>query len=115
MTTNGTAVSWGTDSPVRARASITAGTSATPTIGAGSVNITSIAMAAGVYTITFTTALASANYQIIVTKNGSGANPDTIVDSMTKLVGSCTITWVRTGTGGAQSVAGFDFAIYGGW
>lgn len=115
LTTNGTAVSWGTDSPVRARASITAGTSATPTIGTGSVNITSIAMAAGVYTITFTTALASANYQIIVTKNGSGANPDTIVESMTKLVGSCTITWFRAGTGAAQSVAGFDFAIYGGW
>jgi hypothetical protein len=115
LTTNGTAVSWGTDSPVRARASITAGTSATPTIGAGSVNITSIAMTAGVYTITFTTALASANYQIIVTKNGSGANADTIVESMTKLVGSCTITWFRAGTGTAQSVAGFDFAIYGGW
>ena len=115
LTTNGTTTSWSTDSVVRARASITAGTTATPTIGAGSVNIASITMAAGVYTITFTNALASASYQIIVTKNGSGANPDTIVESMTKLVGSCTITWFRAGTGTAQSVAGFDFVVFGGW
>lgn len=116
LTTNGTTTAWSTDSVVRARASVTDGTSATCTVGTGAVNIASVTQAAGVYTVTFTTALASANYQVLVTITSTGAQDDRIVRLIgSKLVGSFTIVTYDISGNADTAVNSFDFVVFGGW
>lgn len=103
------------NSSVRARASITNGTSSTCTVGTGAVNVASVTQAAGVYTVTFTSALASANYQVIATVTGQGAAADQLINNVTKSVGSFTMGTYRGSTGAASAVAAFDFIVLGGY
>lgn len=115
LTTNGTAVAWGTDSAVRARASISNGTSATCTVGAGAVNIASVTQAAGVYTVTFTSALSSADYQVIATVTAYNVVTEQLVSNVVKTVNGFTLYTFRGSTGGASAVQAFDFIVLGGW
>lgn len=115
LTTNGTAVAWGTDSAVRARASISNGTSATCTVGAGAVNIASVTQAAGVYTVTFTSALSSADYQVIATVTAYNVITEQLVSNVVKTVNGFTLYTFRGSTGGASAVQAFDFIVLGGW
>ena len=65
LTSNGSAAVFSRDSTVRARATFTNGGNTTPTLGTGSVNIASATRTGtGQYTITFSAALASSNYQV---------------------------------------------------
>jgi hypothetical protein len=100
---------------IRARASITNGTSSTCTVGSGSVNIASVTQSGGVYTVTFTNALASANYQVIATVAAQGASTDQLINNISKLTGSFTLTTYRGSTGGTQAVGGFDLIVLGGF
>lgn len=117
LTSNGTTFvssAPSTDNLVRARASITNAT-ATPTVGLGAVNVASCTRASGVYTVTFTNALASAEYQVVVSQTALGATTDIILKSMTKAVGSVDLTFGRSSTVGSAATGGFDFVVYGGF
>lgn len=73
LTTDGSSASWGTDSAVRVRGTLTYVSGTTQTLETGSVNISSITrQSTGVYRVNFSTALASANYQAFA-QNGNGA------------------------------------------
>ncbi len=117
LTTNGTAVSWGTDSVVRARGSITNGTAATCTVGTGAVNTASCTNSLSVYTVTFTTALASANFQVLVQSVvQTTANLAVLPQNITKTTSGFTVTMRRTtDTAPAENVSAFDFVVYGGY
>tara|TARA_R110000868_G_scaffold147931_1_gene369556 strand:+ start:2120 stop:3310 length:1191 start_codon:yes stop_codon:yes gene_type:complete len=117
LTTNGTAVSWGTDSPIRARASITNGTAATCTVETGAVNVASCTNAGSVYTVTFTTALTSANFQVLVQPVvQTTANLAVSPQNITKTTAGFTVTMRRTtDTAPVTNIDSFDFAVYGGW
>ena len=114
LTTDGTNASW-SENAIAARATVTNATTSPCTVS-DAYNIASVTtVSAGVYTVAFTNALASANYQVIANRTAQGVNPDTIIGSISKTTSGCTITFVRAGTGGAQAVAGFDFLIVGGF
>ncbi len=115
LTTNGTVESWSGNSSVRARASITDGSSATCTVGSGAVNIASVTYSAGTYTVTFTSALASVNYQVLISLTGTGGFTDVLHRSVSKSVGSFTFQVIRSSTGVASSYSSFDFTVYGGF
>jgi hypothetical protein len=83
LTTNGTTLSWGTDSVVRVRGTFTYDAAATQILETGSVNISSVTrQTTGVYRVSFTSALASANYQAFV-QAGSGALNTGVTDRTT--------------------------------
>jgi hypothetical protein len=114
LVTNGTSASWG--EVVRARASITDGTSATCTVGGGAVNIASVTQASGVYTVTFTNALASANYQVFVQIVGPGAQKDRYANNVSsKTTSSFTITTYDISGNADTAVAAFDLIVLGGF
>lgn len=113
LTNNGTNESWSSDSSVRARCTVTmSGT--TPSLETGSVNCASITRtSAGIYKLTFTTALASTNYQPFVSiMNAAGAvgcNP------ITRLTTELTMGfYVYTG-GTFDPTDRFNIIIFGGF
>lgn len=116
LTTNGTATSWGgTESIVRARASISSGTLATNVVDAGAVNIASSTYSAGTYTITFTNALASNQYQVFLQLTGSGGFTDTQSQSVSRTTTGFTFTVTRSSTGASTTWSNFDLVVYGGY
>lgn len=116
LTTNGTATSWGgTGSIVRARASISSGTLATNVVDAGAVNIASSTYSAGTYTITFTNALASNQYQVFLQLTGAGGFTDTIANTVSRSTTGFTFFVARASTGGATTWTNFDLVVYGGY
>jgi hypothetical protein len=73
LQTDGSTVSWSTDSAVRARGTITYATGTVCTLEAGSLNIANcVRQSTGVYRLNFTTPLANSTYQAFVqTMNGT--------------------------------------------
>jgi len=116
LTTNGTNASWSENSVVAARASVTGGTSATCTVGTGAVNIASVTQASGTYIITFTNALASANYQVLASIVDPGAQNDRILRSITlKTTSGFRITSYDLSGNTDTAIGAFDFVIFGGF
>ena len=114
LTTNGTALSWA--EAVQARATITNGTSATCTVGGGAVNIASVTQASGVYTVTFSAALASANYQVFVQIVDPGAQKDRYSNAVSsKTTGSFTVTTYDISGNADTAVTSFDLLVFGGF
>jgi hypothetical protein len=115
LTTNGTATAWSTDSVVRARGSLLTLTT-TPTVGTGAVNIASVtAGATGVYTVTFTTSLASANYQVFATVTTPSAVDDNVIFCTDKATGNFILRCYRGGTAAATGTVEIDVMVVGGW
>ena len=114
LTTNGTTTAWSTDSVVRARGSLLALTT-TPTIGAGAVNIASVsAGSTGVYSVSFTTALASSNYQVFATVVTPSGTNDNVIFCTDKTTGNFILRCYRGSTAPAGTVA-IDVLVVGGW
>ncbi len=114
--TDGSTASWSGDSSVRARASVTNGTSATCTVGTGAVNVASVTLSGSTYTVTFTSALASTNYQVFISLTGTGgSNSDVQHTSVVKSVGSFTFNVIRSSTNGAGTYTAFDLMVLGGF
>jgi hypothetical protein len=104
------------DSSIRARASVTNGTSATCTVGTGAVNVASVTLSGSTYTVTFTSALASTNYQVLISLTGTGgSNSDSQHTSVVKSTGSFTFNVIRSSTNGAGTYTAFDFIVLGGF
>lgn len=114
LQTDGSAVSW---QPVGivGKASITSGTSATCTVGTGAINISSVTQSSSTYTVTFTSAYASTNYQVFLQVVSQGTNTDKIMGNISKSVGSFTCTAYRASSGGLQAASAFDILIVGGF
>lgn len=113
LTNNGTVESWSSDSTVRARASFT-GVS-TPVVSSGAVNISTITRTAtGRYTVTFTTNLASSNYQVVGNSDASGYSGQAGFSIGSKTVSGFTIAIAVAATGyvNADTV---DFVVFGGF
>ena len=113
LSSDGTTASWSGDSAVRARGTITfSGT--TPSLETGSVNCASVSRTgAGTYKVTFTSALASTNYQVIAL-NYSGALTAGLT---TRATTDFTITITNSATQGLQdNTAGqICFVVFGGF
>ena len=104
------------DSAVRARGSVTNATSATCTVGTGAVNTASVTLSGSTYTVTFTNALASTNYQVLISLTGTGgSNSDSQHTSVVKSTGSFTFNVIRSSTNGAGTYTAFDFVVFGGF
>lgn len=113
LTTNGTSVSWSSDSSVRSRGTLTyAGTTA-QTLEAGSVNVSGVdRQSTGVYRVNFSTALASAQYQAIVTAGNGALNAGITARTTTYFE----FTVINSATQGAQNGTGTShFVVYGGF
>lgn len=111
LTTDGTNASWSAASQVFARCTVTNGTAATCS-GAGIVNVTSITQVGAVYTITFTTAAADANYQVLPVVTSQGASLRTVLRTVTKSLGSFTLTFGPGNVVGVELCPSFDFVVY---
>lgn len=115
LTTNGTTTAWSTDSVVRARGSLLALTT-TPAVGTGAVNIASVvAGGTGVYTVNFTTALASANYQVFATVTQGSATNDNVIYCASKSTGNFVLNCFRGSTAGPTATTAIDVLVVGGW
>jgi len=115
IATNGTTASW-QPFGVHSYGIITDGTSATCTVGTGSVNIDSVTMASGVYTVTFTSAMASANYAVTVSVTDPGTQADRVQNRIgSKTTTSFTITTYDISGNTNTAVAAFDFMVVGGF
>lgn len=113
LTTNGSALSWSGALVPAARASISDGTSATCTVDAGAVNITSVTLSGTTYTVTMTNALPSAVYQVFVNID-VGSNSDTqIIRATNKTTTTFTINMARTNDAVTASTApNFDILVF---
>ena len=113
LTTNGSALSWSATLVPAARASISNGTSATCTVEAGAVNITSVTLSGSTYTVTMTNALPSAIYQVFVGIE-IGSNTDTgIIRAANKTTTTFTINMARTNDAVTASTASnFDILVF---
>lgn len=115
LTTNGTATAWSTDSVVRARGSLLTLTT-TPAVGTGAVNITSVsAGSTGVYTVNFTTALDSADYQVFATVTTPSATNDNVIFCTSKSTSNFVLRCYRGATAAATGTVEIDVMVVGGW
>lgn len=113
---NGSAWAASSDSVVRARAAVTNGTSATCTVGTGAVNIASVTLSGSTYTVNFTSALASTNYQVFISLTGTGgSNSDSQHTSVVKSLDKFTFNVIRSSTNGAGTYTAFDLLVFGGF
>ena len=118
LKTDGTNASWSGDSVVRARGTVTV-SGTTPTLEAGSVNVASVTRVSGpLYRVTFTTALASTNYQLVGCAEGQGSYLYPI--SMGNASGNrqttyCDIQFSLAGVSSNMDPSIFYFVIYGGF
>ena len=104
------------DSAVRSRGSVTNATSATCTVGTGAVNTASVTLSGSTYTVTFTSALASTNYQVLISLTGTGGtNSDSQHTSVVKSTTGFTFNVIRSSTNGAGTYTAFDFVVFGGF
>jgi len=118
LTTDGTTPSWSSDSTVRARASFSNGSAASPTIASGSVNIASITRTVtGRYNIVFTNSLASANYQIggMVYNSSYPGSAVWSVPSSSKTTSGFTLQVGLPYVTGNLDFTDMDIIIYGGF
>jgi len=116
LQTDGSSASWSGDSAVRARGSVTNATSATCTVGTGAVNVASVTLSGSTYTVTFTSALASTNYQVLISLTGTGGtNSDSQHTSVVKSTTGFTFNVIRSSTNGAGTYTAFDFVVFGGF
>ena len=100
---------------MRARGSLLTLTT-TPTVGTGAVNIASVvAGATGVYTVTFTAALASSNYQVLATVTTPSGINDNVVFCTDKATGNFILRCYRGATAGAIGTVAIDILVVGGW
>lgn len=108
--TDGSTPSWSSDSTVRARGTLnTTGN----TWETGSVNMSASVTnsTTGTFVFSFSSALASANYQVFVTTDMVG-----VVGYVTsKSTSGFTVITYNTATGAAQEPGKFDIAVYGGF
>ena len=104
---------WSGDSSVRARGTITfSGT--TPSLETGSVNCASVSKTwTGTYKVTFTSALASTNYQVIALNYYGGLTAGLTTRATTDF----TITITNSATQGLQdnTTGQICFIVYGGF
>lgn len=113
LTTNGTSASWSGNSTVRARCTFSGGGS--PAVAAGSVNVSGVVRnSAGVYTISFTSALASSNYQVFVTAEDSTFIGYITCNAGNKATGSFSI-FCRHSNGTAVDSNNYDVIVFGGF
>lgn len=115
LTTDGTNASWSVDSAVRARGSlITLSTS--PDVATGAVNIASVtAGGTGVYTVNFANALASANYQVLVTVTEPSNVNDNVVFCTSKSTSNFVLRCYRGSTAGVTATVAIDVLVLGGF
>lgn len=117
LQTDGSTVSWSTNSAVRARASFTNGTTI-PAIVGTAVNVSTITrFSSGRYDVTFSANLTSNNYQVIATisnNDGSTTNNDRVVQIQSKTVSGFRL-YCYTPTIGVSDVIGADFVVFGGF
>lgn len=108
LTTDGSAASWG--EAVRARANVSSGGTVT-----AAFNVTSASSGGtGVYSVVFTNALASSNYQAIATLTSFGVTNDAIIAVTSRSTTGCTVN-VRRGATGAALDASFSIVVFGGF
>lgn len=114
LTTNGTSPSWLSlpSLGVLARGSVSNGTAATNTV-TNSSNITSCTMSGSVYTITFSTPLASTDYQIMLCQLAQGATTDTGINYVTVKSTTTVSFGFKRATGASVSISAFDILIIG--
>ncbi len=105
LTTNGTTESWSSAS-VFAGGSVTSGGALT-----GGVNASVVRNSTGTYTVTFTSAASSVNYQPIVTLNTTSARSCSVYN---KATGSFIVRTVSIGSSPALVDVAFEFAVFGG-
>jgi trimeric autotransporter adhesin len=114
LTSDGSVALWSGDSAVRARASISGGTT-TPVVGAGAVNVASVTRSTGTYSVAFTTALASANYQVMFSFRSVGTPNDRILlGPANKTTSGFDLNCIRT-SGGTETMNEFEFVVFGGF
>jgi hypothetical protein len=115
LTTDGSSASWGTDSAIRCRGSFAYDSGSTQILESGSVNISSVTrQATGVYRVFFSTALASANYQVFVLSSSGAVNPGVSARTTTyfefTLINSAN-QFVQNGSSGTTACV----MVLGGW
>ncbi len=110
LSTDGSTASW--KQLIGMDASISDGTSATCTVGAGAINCASVTLAAGTYTVTFTSALPDTNYRVHFTPTGSGGFTDMAWYNFSKSTTGFTFFVARASTGAASAFSAFDLTVF---
>jgi len=117
LQSDGSSTSWSGDASVRVRCTVTV-SGTTPSVQAGSVNVSGVSRSStGVYVVTFSSALASANYQVMVHGHAAGTYPVRLgVVQSEKTTTQCTIRCYDYGISpvGVEAVS-IDLVIYGGF
>jgi hypothetical protein len=115
LTTDGSTPSWSSDSTVRARGTLN---TATNTWSTGVVNFSAsvVNTTGGTFVFSFSSALASANYQVLFTSStlsGFASGAGGAVSNKTTT--GFQLSTFNTATGGALEPDSFDLVVYGGF